>query len=250
MNDGGAYNPALDEWSLFPTFGAPSARGSASVVFTGTEAIFWGGEDAFGHDQPLLICDVDEVVLHLVDPFVQVLQERGYVLKDHSFRLTGNVFDSKTGREASQEEVWAGLTQLFEEQDRRQHIVDGVVENLNLLSNVVDIVFLTNMPHEFRDIRKQHLAKQGLDFPLVTNTRSKVPAIRTMQAHCPHPVGFIDDTPKNLEQVRDGVDGIHLFHFMANQRFRELAGTIDGVGFSSGDWAEARDRISSTLLAD
>ncbi|MEP1207941.1 MAG: hypothetical protein ABJM29_18735 [Rhizobiaceae bacterium] len=206
-----------------------------------------GADGAHSHAKPLLICDVDEVVLHLVDPFVQVLQERGYVLKDHSFRLTGNVYDAKTGREASQEEVWAGLTQLFEEQDRRQHIVDGVVENLNALAASVDILFLTNMPHEFRDIRRSHLADHGLDFPLVTNSRSKVPAIQTLQAHCAHPVGFIDDTPKNLEQVRDRTDGIHLFHFMANPRFRELAGAIDGVGFSSGDWHDARRQIELTL---
>lgn len=206
-----------------------------------------GETGAHSHAKPLLICDVDEVVLHLVDPFVQVLQERGYVLKDHSFRLTGNVFDAKTGREATQEEVWAGLTQLFEEQDRRQHIVDGVVSNLNALAKSIDIVFLTNMPHEFRELRRSHLANQGLDFPLVTNTRSKVPAIQTLQAHCLHQVGFIDDTPKNLEQVRDRADGVHLFHFMANPRFRELAGAIDGITFSSGDWDHARQQIETTL---
>ncbi len=205
--------------------------------------------DAAGHshEKPLLICDVDEVVLHLVDPFVEVLQERGYVLKDHSFRLTGNIFDARTGREASQEEVSAGLTQLFEEQSRRQHIVDGVVENLNRPSEAVDIVFLTNMPHEFGDIRRAYLAEQGLEFPLVTNGRSKVPAIHTMQAHCQHRVGFIDDTPKNLEQVRDHAKDVHLFHFMANQKFRDLAGTIEGVSFSSGSWIETSTNIRATL---
>ncbi|MEP1092883.1 MAG: hypothetical protein ABJH63_11055 [Rhizobiaceae bacterium] len=207
------------------------------------------GVAAFSHDKPLLICDVDEVVLHLVDPFVQVLEERGYVLKDHSFRLTGNVFDAKTGREATQEEVWAGLTQLFEEQDKRQAIVDGVVDNLNTLAETVDVVFLTNMPHEFREIRRTHLTRHGLDFPLITNTRSKVPAIQTLFDHCDHPVGFIDDTPKNLEQVRDGVVDVHLFHFMANERYRELAGSIDGVQFSTGDWQHAREHIGATLTA-
>ena len=67
------------------------------------------GRVAHRHEKPLLICDVDEVVLHLVDPFVEVLQERGYVLKDHSFRLTGNVYHAETGHEASQQEVWLGF---------------------------------------------------------------------------------------------------------------------------------------------
>lgn len=207
-----------------------------------------GSADDHSHERPLLICDVDEVVLHLVDPFVEVLQERGYVLKDHSFRLTGNVYHAETGHEASQQEVWAGLTQLFEEQQQRQSIVDGVVENLNGLADAVDIVFLTNMPHEFRDIRRTHLREAGLDFPIITNARSKVPAIQRMQAHCSHAVGFIDDTPKNLEQVRDEASDVHLFHFMANERFRELAGDIDGVSFSSGDWAHASDQIRNVLV--
>ena len=80
-----------------------------------------GADVAHTHDRPLLICDVDEVVLHLVDPFEDLLRERGYVLKDHSFQLTGNIFDERTGREATQQEVWDSLDQLFGEQDRRQH---------------------------------------------------------------------------------------------------------------------------------
>ena len=61
---------------------------------------YTGETTASRHDRPVLICDVDEVVLHLVDPFVQVLEERGFNLKSHSFKLTGNVFDAKTGRES------------------------------------------------------------------------------------------------------------------------------------------------------
>ena len=200
------------------------------------------------HVKPLLICDVDEVVLHLVDPFVEVLRERGYVLKQHSFRLTGNVFDAKTGREADQEEVWDGLTQLFEEQHHRQNPVDGVVEHLNALARSVDIVFLTNMHHQFRETRCTHLAHQGLSFPLITNSRSKAPAIQVLKTHCPHPVGFIDDTPKNLLQVREAMDDVHLFHFMANERFREMAGDIDGVRLSSGDWAHTSEKIRAILV--
>jgi len=200
------------------------------------------------HEKPLLVCDVDEVVLHLVDPFVAVLEERGFTLKSHSFKLTGNVFDAKTGREATQDEVWSGLTQLFEEQDKRQGLVDGVVKGLNDLSDHPDIIFLTNMPHPFGDIRRNYLKENGLDFPLVTNTRSKVPAIQHLQSHCSASIGFIDDTPTNLNQVREGVDDVHLFHFMANEDFRALAGPIDGIHFSSGDWVETSEKIRHAMM--
>lgn len=201
------------------------------------------------HERPLLVCDVDEVVLHLVDPFVKVIEERGFVLKSHSFKLTGNVFDAKTGREATQAEVWEGLTQLFEEQAMRQGIVDGVVEGLNAVSEDVDVIFLTNMPHDFAETRRDHLAKNGLHFPLVTNTRSKVPAIDLIKARCDRSVGFIDDTPKNLTQVRSALPDVHLFHFMANESFRGLAGDIDGAHFSLGDWQPASDHIRRVMTA-
>ncbi len=191
---------------------------------------------------------MDEVVLHLVDPFVQVLEERGFTLKSHSFKLTGNVFDTKTGREATQEEVWAGLDQLFEEQDKRQHIVSGVVDGLNGLSQHIDIIFLTNMPHPYGDTRRRYLQSEGLDFPLVTNTRSKVPSMKMIQQHCGSTMGFIDDTPKNLDQVRENMDDVHLFHFMANEAFRALADPVDGARFSTGDWAEASEKIHTALM--
>ncbi len=207
-----------------------------------------GQAGAQSHTKPLLICDVDEVVLHLVDPFVEVLRERGFVLKSHSFKLTGNIYHTGSGQEATQGEVSDALTQLFDQQQHRQHIVDGVVEGLNDLSQSVDIIFLTNMPHPFRETRRSHLSGQGLDFPLITNTRSKVPAIQVLKEHCNHAVGFIDDTPKNLDQVRERVDGVHLFHFMANEQFRDMAGPIEGVHFSSGDWAHASEKIRQTLV--
>ena len=208
----------------------------------------YSGNGAQIHKRPLLICDVDEVILHLVDPFVEVLQERGFELKSHSFKLTGNVYHKDTGAEATQEEVWAGLTQLFQEQNHRQGIVEGAIDGLKGLSEQIDIVFLTNMPHEFRNIRQNYLSANGMDYPLITNTGSKVPAIEIIQSHSNHPIGFIDDTPKNLDQVRDGVAKIQLFHFMANEQFREMAGDIEGAHFSTGHWPTAKNGILSVLV--
>lgn len=208
----------------------------------------YGPKGGKRHIRPLLICDVDEVVVHLVDPFVTVLEERGFDLKSHSFKLTGNVFDRETGREATQEEVWAGLTQLFEEQAQRQGIVDDVADGLARVAQDCDILFLTNMPHTFRQTRIDHLAANGMTYPLVTNTRSKAPAIRIILEHCEAGAGFIDDTPKNLDQVREGLPSVSLFHFMANETFRELAGEVEGVAFSSGDWGYAGPEIARVLL--
>ena len=42
-NTGGRYNPVTDTWTPVDANGAPSARNAARAVWTGTEAVVWGG---------------------------------------------------------------------------------------------------------------------------------------------------------------------------------------------------------------
>ncbi|MEL6750675.1 MAG: hypothetical protein AAFO70_01175 [Pseudomonadota bacterium] len=200
--------------------------------------------------RPLLACDVDEVVMHLVDPFEQVMKEQGFELKAHAFQLTGNVFHRETGREATMEEVWAGLEILFKEQSDRQGIVDGVAEGLAAVAEVADIVMLTNMPHPYRETRAEHLAANGIPYPVITNSGSKVPALRRLAAAHGGRTGFIDDSPTNLSQVREALPDVTLFHFMANEVFREMSGPVEGAALHSGDWGETAPAIQRHLLEE
>ena len=43
FDDGAEYDPEADTWTPLPSENAPGARGRYSVVWTGREAIFWGG---------------------------------------------------------------------------------------------------------------------------------------------------------------------------------------------------------------
>ena len=45
VNTGGRYNPSTDGWTATTTSNAPSARGSHTAVWTGSEMIVWGGFD-------------------------------------------------------------------------------------------------------------------------------------------------------------------------------------------------------------
>jgi hypothetical protein len=42
-DDGALYDPETDSWTPLPASGAPSWRTAYSVVWTGAEAIVWGG---------------------------------------------------------------------------------------------------------------------------------------------------------------------------------------------------------------
>ena len=43
-------------------------------------------------ERPLIVCDIDEVVLEFVTPFQAFLMDNGHELRATSFRLNGNVF--------------------------------------------------------------------------------------------------------------------------------------------------------------
>jgi N-acetylneuraminic acid mutarotase len=46
QNTGGRYNPATDTWVSTSTLGAPTPRSFHTAVWTGSEMIVWGGQDA------------------------------------------------------------------------------------------------------------------------------------------------------------------------------------------------------------
>lgn len=48
LNDGGLYDPVLQQWSSLPSSGAPEARMESGVVWTGSHLIVWGGIGASG----------------------------------------------------------------------------------------------------------------------------------------------------------------------------------------------------------
>ena len=108
-------------------------------------------------DRPLLICDIDEVVLEFVTPFMAFLNSRGHELRPVSFRLTGNIFSLETDSAVDQAEVSTLLEDFYGEQDQWQQAAEAAAETLDDLSSIADIVFLTAMPPRHRSIRRRVL---------------------------------------------------------------------------------------------
>ncbi len=198
-------------------------------------------------NRPLVVCDVDEVILHLVAPFEQLLCEHGFELRKKAVRLTGNIFHFESGEEASQQEVWSVLDILFAEQATRQNPVEGAVEVLRDLEKTFDIVLLTNLPEKYGDLRRDYLASIDLPYPVVTNSGLKGPALKWLGESWGSEIAFIDDTPQHLESVHKHLEEAHLVHFMANHEFRTMIGELNSVLLSTGDWQEAGQAIYAAL---
>ena len=48
-------------------------------------------------DRPLIVCDVDDVVLHFFAPFLLFIDAEGHEFLPRSFRLTGNIISKADG---------------------------------------------------------------------------------------------------------------------------------------------------------
>ena len=198
-------------------------------------------------DRPLLILDVDDVVLEFIRPFPNFLKARGFGLTMASFRLTGNIAEQATGGLVEQAEVTALLDDFFHTQADWQSITDGAAEALSALGDRAEIVMLTAMPHKHRAVRRAHLDALGLTYPLLTTEMAKGPAVAKLRGDKGRPIAFVDDQPPNLVSARHSVADAHLFHLMADNSLREFLPPIPDDIVVVQDWPEAAPKIAAAL---
>ena len=198
-------------------------------------------------DRPLLILDVDDVVLEFIRPFPHFLKSRGFGLTLASFRLTGNIAETASGRLIEQPEVTALLGDFFDAQADWQSVTDGAEQALASLGDRAEIVLLTAMPHRHRAVRRAHLDALGLPYPLLTTEMAKGPAVAKLRGSKGRPVAFVDDQPANLISARNSVADAHLFHLMADNSLRAYLPPVPDDIVSVEDWRDAAPKIASAL---
>lgn len=204
--------------------------------------------EALSHDsRPLLVVDVDEVLLEFVRPFMAYLDDKGHYLKTDSFRLNGNVIDQKTGQAVEAEKVSLFIEGLFAEQQRWQGPVEGAAEALEKIGNSASIVMLTAMPHRHHETRRALLNSFGMPYPLITTEAAKGPAIMAMRGHSGRPVAFVDDIPHNHVSVQKSLPDAALFHLMSYEPFKDVLPPLPEYIIPTNDWPHAHDLIGEAL---
>lgn len=200
--------------------------------------------------KPLLICDVDEVVVHFTRDFEVFLDSRGYWLDPVSFALNGNIRARTTGSPAADSEVAALIDEYFAARTRHQVPIDGAVEAILRLARIASVVMLTNLPHKAREDRCRNLESHGLAFPVITNSGSKGPAIATLCRSVNGPVAFIDDSPASMTASNAHAPAVGLVHFMHDSRFARHAPSFDFAAHRAGNWVEAETLLLRLIDAD
>ncbi|MCO6051983.1 hypothetical protein NGM99_19525 [Mesorhizobium sp. RP14(2022)] len=197
-------------------------------------------------DRPLLVVDVDEVVLEFVTPFGNYLASQDLDLGLDKFALHGNIFARGTREAIADERVTALIDEFWDVQADWQQLALGAPEALAALSNDAQVVLLTAMPHRAREHRRKHLESLGLPYALLTTERAKGPAVAQIR-NGSRPVAFVDDIVRNHLSVRDTVPDAALFQLMAHGGLRALMGEIPAGITAVADWEEAQPLIAQSL---
>jgi hypothetical protein len=190
-------------------------------------------------DLPLVISDVDDVVVNFLRAFEDYLGRHELWLDPASLALTGNIRWRSNALPISMEEVEALIDRFFVDMTLHMEPIDLAVDMLNEISTHANVVFLTNAPHSVATDRRNNLMKHGLKLPVITNSGPKGPAIRALKERAGKPAIFIDDNPGFLRSAHEWAPGIKLIHFMQDWRFRRYVRTMEFVHLHTGSWQEA-----------
>lgn len=195
-------------------------------------------------DRPLVVCDVDDVVLQFLAPFEAYLAAEGARLLPRSFRLHGNII-SLTSNEALEDQRVSDLLEtFFEAQERWQTPFAQAVETLHTVERQADVVFLTAMPPRFAAQRRRLLDALHLTFPMVATETPKGPVVHAIHQTRPLPIAFIDDMAHNLHSVGEHVEDCFLIHMMPDSEIHRHAPKPGEHVARALDWPHA-----GTLLA-
>lgn len=204
-------------------------------------------EELSHDDRPLLVLDVDDVILEFIRPFPRYLEGQGFQLRLDNFRLNGNILHLESGEAAEEARVKDLLASFFDTQSDWQTVTEGAAEAIETIAKDAEVVLLTAMPHRHRDIRRKHLDELGLVYPLLTTEMAKGPAIRRLRGETPRPVAFVDDMPRNLVSAKESVPDAHLFHLMADNALRSMIPQPPEGIHVVDDWRDAQPRIAAAL---
>ena len=197
--------------------------------------------------RPLVVCDVDDVVLEFVTPFRAFLESRGHKLLPRSFRLHGNIVCARDETALEDGAVSELIEAFFAAQEAWQRPFLGVVDTLARLAARADLVFLTAMPARHAPARRRLLDVFALDYPLIAADEAKGPVVHRLHAGRPLPVAFVDDMVHNLHSVGDHVPDCLLVHLPPPVDIHSHAPPAGAAVRRALDWTDAEQLILAHL---
>ena len=199
------------------------------------------------NNRPLIVCDIDEVVLEFLTPFQSFLLAQDKELRANSFALHGNIFDLNSNTAVENQKVSSLIEDFFADQLNWQMLLPDVDLVLKELSQDMDVIFLTAMPPHHFEKRKTLLEQFELTFPLIATEDAKGPILKDANALVDDHVFFIDDMIYNHHSVAEHAPDTHHISIMGNQEFKAIAPDLDDYIYDAENWADLKNHIQSKI---
>jgi len=194
--------------------------------------------------RPLVVCDCDEVLLHMVAPFRDWLAEtQGVIFEMKSNDFSQAMRHADSGELLEKSEIWRLLGAFFDTEMDRQTAIPGAVEALRQLSERADVVVLTNIPDTHRDLRQAQLETHGIAARVYTNHGPKGPALeRIIAEYRPSHTIFVDDLPQHHRSARETLGEVTTLHLCGEPLLAPHIDCAHAAGHADArldDWAAA-----------
>ncbi|HEX7656413.1 MAG: HAD family hydrolase [Sphingomonas sp.] len=196
--------------------------------------------------KPLLICDCDEVLLHMVRHFGTWLRES----HDIAFAPNGGDFATSMtradGSRPTRDEMWGLLGQFFPAEMERQTLVPYAREALAAIAETAEIVILTNLSDACRTARIDQLAAFGIAHRVECNQGGKGDPVARLVAEHGDPVTiFVDDLAVHHESVARHAPHVHRLHMIAEPSLAVDVPPAPAAHARIDDWREAQGWIAA-----
>jgi len=192
-------------------------------------------------NRPLLITDCDEVLLHMVAPFRDWLEEA----HDIDFAMERADFTGSLTRRADRsavepEHIWPLLDGFFTTEMHRQTLVPHAARALATIAELADIVVLTNLTDEFHGSRVAQLDAVGIRHRVQCNQGGKGRPVSDLVAeYQPSATVFVDDLPDHHASVARRAPQVWRLHMVAEPRVAIHRPKAPQAHARIDDWAEA-----------
>lgn len=196
------------------------------------------GALSLARGRPLLAVDADEVLVRFAAPFKTWLEGEGFGFDLSEYRLD-TAIRSPGGDVLTREEITPLVWGFIEARTAHQPAAEGAADALARLSEVAQIVVLTNAPARVRAQRVRNLAALGMDYPVVINEGGKGRALNWLAARAEAPVVFVDDSPAQHVSAAKRAPDVARLHLVACPMVAGVVGPAPAAQHHPADWAAA-----------
>jgi hypothetical protein len=154
-----------------------------------------------------------------------------------------------SGAPLEREIVWSLLTEFFDHQMLRQNPIAGALEAMGRLSQIADIVVLTNIGERHHQLRIEQLAAHDVTFPVFWNEGGKGRQLAAILAdRQPSVALFVDDLGHHHQSVAKHAPEVWRLHFVGEPEVAPHIAPAPEAHARIDDWATAERWIAERIV--